>query len=172
MSYDYRVTTEKLSEYLAEEIIGKGLLEELKKTLDGVLQRLTEEERFLLELRYFRRRSRLKGYCQNYAEAFGSVRNYYRRQEKLLAKFGAYLGGAGLTEEKFFREYSRFDGLMSICRWIGAGKECAAASGERALVCFLSRRAACRRNAGKEGGNKKTRPAARGEKGFDYSSDS
>ena len=66
MSYDYRTTTERLSEELAEEIIRKGL-----------------------------------------------------------------------TKETFFSEYARFDWLMSVYRFIEAGKEGRNAAKEHSLVEFL-----------------------------------
>ena len=38
MSYDYRVTTEKLSVYLAEEILRKEKIEKLRNTIDEALE--------------------------------------------------------------------------------------------------------------------------------------
>ena len=81
MSYDYRTTTERLSEELAEEIIRKGLIRELKRKTDAAIGALKKEEKFLLELRYFRRKSRLKQFCgETDFKEIGSERNYYRRQ--------------------------------------------------------------------------------------------
>ena len=106
MSYDYRTTTERLSEELAEEIIRKGLIRELKRKTDAAIGALKKEEKFLLELRYFRRKSRLKQFCgETDFKEIGSERNYYRRQAKLLKKVSGALQAQGLTKETFFSDY-------------------------------------------------------------------
>lgn len=139
MSYDYRVTTEKLSVYLAEEILRKEKIEKLRNTIDEALERLTEEERFLLELRYFRRKGRLKQFCQKVdLKEIGSERAYFRKQAKLQNKLEGILKCRGFTEEKFRKEYGEFEWLMSVCRFIEQGKEKNAAGRERSLVGLLS----------------------------------
>lgn len=87
----YRRTAEREAEYLAEEILRKGAIENLKEKVDGILKKLSGEERFLLEMRYFGRRKQVS--------AVGlrprSERSYYRRQEKLLGKMAAPVCGRG-----------------------------------------------------------------------------
>lgn len=144
LSYDYRVTTEKLSEYLAEEILKKGLIEELRSTVEGMLDLLTEEERFLLELRYFGRKSKLKEYGEGVLSGIGSIRSYYRKRARVLKKAMFLLGRAGLTEEKFFEKYAKLDCLMSVYRYIEEGKEGTANVREKSLVGFLADRAVIR----------------------------
>lgn len=126
----YRRTAEREAEYLAEEILRKGAIENLKEKVDGILKKLSGEERFLLEMRYFGRRKQVS--------AVGlrprSERSYYRRQEKLLGKMAALFAAAGLTEEAFFREYGGFAWMMSVCRRVGAGRECAAGRREQAWL--------------------------------------
>lgn len=111
----YRRTAEREAEYLAEEILRKGAIENLKEKVDGILKKLSGEERFLLEMRYFGRRKQVS--------AVGlrprSERSYYRRQEKLLGKMAALFAAAGLTEEAFFREYGGFAWMMSVRRRVG-----------------------------------------------------
>ena len=95
-------------------------------------------EKFLLELRYFRRKSRLKQFCgETDFKEIGSERNYYRRQAKLLKKVSGALQAQGLTKETFFSDHARFDWLMSVYRFIEAGKEGRNAAKEHSLVEFL-----------------------------------
>ena len=54
-----RGTAEREAEYLAEEILRKGAIENLKEKVDGILKKLSGEERFLLEMRYFGRRKQV-----------------------------------------------------------------------------------------------------------------
>ena len=92
----------------------------------------------MLELRYFRRKSRLKQFCgETDFKEIGSERNYYRRQAKLLKKVSGALQAQGLTKETFFSDYARFDWLMSVYRFIEAGKEGRNAAKEHSLVEFL-----------------------------------
>lgn len=53
LSYDSAMTTERLAEYLAEEILCKERLEWLKRTVEDVLSRLSDVERTLVAIRYF-----------------------------------------------------------------------------------------------------------------------
>ena len=129
----------RLSVYLAEEILRKEKIEKLRNTIDEALERLTEEERFLLELRYFRRKGRLKQFCQKVdLKEIGSERAYFRKQAKLQNKLEGILKCRGFTEEKFRKEYGEFEWLMSVCRFIEQGKEKNAAGRERSLVGLLS----------------------------------
>lgn len=140
-SYVYKGGTEALCEQLAGEIVKKRRTGELKELLDGVLENLTEGERFLLEVRYFGRKSRLAAYSeQTAAEACGSERSYYRRQERLIGKVGRLIKRAGLTEEAFMRDYGDFDWLISVCRYIDEGKEKGASARESALLSFMTDR--------------------------------
>ena len=53
LSYNSPLTTERLAEYLTQEIVCKNALEWLKTTVESLMDRLTEEERTLLDIRYF-----------------------------------------------------------------------------------------------------------------------
>lgn len=139
LSYDYREDTESLCEYLAEEIGRMGAVRELKGKMDGVLSVLSEEERFLLELRYFGRKKRLSEYCgRSVCESVGSERNYYRRQERLLRKTAHLLRREGVTEDYFFREYGGIDWLISVYRYIESGRERGVSVREKSLFRFLA----------------------------------
>ena len=114
LSYDYRSATEVLTEYIAGEIIRKNLIGDLKGRVERALEKLSTEEKFLLELRYFGRKKALAEYCEKCVrKSMGSERNYYRRQNRTLGKISALLKLGGLTEEYFLREYACFGWLTS-----------------------------------------------------------
>ena len=139
LSYDYRAATEALTEYIAGEIIRKNLIEDLKRRVDRALERLSAEEKFLLELRYFGRKKQLAEYRkQDRYRNMCSERNYYRKQSRVLGKISSLLKLGGLTEEYFLREYSCFDWLTSVCRSIDEGKEGAAVAREKEFFRILT----------------------------------
>lgn len=136
LSYENR-TAERAAEYLAEEILKKRAIEALKERVDAALKKLNDEERFLLEVRYFGRKKKLREFLEAGTERPGSERSYYRKQERLLKKVISVFSGVGLTEEAFFREYRGFGWMMSACRQIGSGRECAAVRRERQTLTEL-----------------------------------
>lgn len=123
-----REGAEKEAEYLAGEVLKKRAAEGLKERVEGVIGKLGEEERFLLELRYFGRR---KTAGSGEEKKRWSERSYYRRQEKLLEKVEALFAASGMTEEWFFREFGGFGWMMAVCRKVGKGEACAAGASEK-----------------------------------------
>lgn len=105
---------------VAEEVFLAERLDSLKGFLDGVMSRLSEEERFLLEYRYFRRKKILAGFGQDLA---CSERNYFRKQERLLQKITARLTVSGVTREYFLSAFENSVCLMKVFRAIGRGGE-------------------------------------------------
>ena len=106
LSCDGKMATDRLIEYLAKEILEKRKLESLSALLDDVVDGLSEKEKFLLELRYFRRRQRLRSGARVFRGKLGSRRSYPRVQEKLLKKFGERLRLCGVSEKRFLAEYA------------------------------------------------------------------
>lgn len=95
---------------------------QLKALLDGVLGELTEEERLLLEYKYFRRRTKACGV------PFGfSPRTYYRRQLRLERRMNAKFLQRGMDEGWFLRT---FGGIPAVRQVLGHVRE----RRERALV--------------------------------------
>lgn len=138
LSCDGKVRTEKLIEYLTEEIARKEKIEELKEAMDEVLEKLSDKERLLLELRYFRRKRKLEeGTKKIDLSKWGSERNYFRLQKKLADKLGALMKARGLTEEKYFSDYAGFKWIASVYRYVEAHKK-GSSAGERALIGLLS----------------------------------
>lgn len=110
----------RLIEYLN---LRRGLLF-LKNEMDGMLAELSEEERYLLEYKYFRRKKVLE------KEFSGTVfphseRTYFRRQKRLSAKLGGMFIRHGL-DEKFFSAFTDFP-------WMTAALERLKEEGERAF---------------------------------------
>lgn len=114
--------TLSIAEELATELGRKVRLMNVCEKLDRILLRLTEEEAFLLEYKYFRRKRQLR---EKFSEwAFDcSERSYYRKQTALLRKIAARLIACGETEERFLEEFSDCAPLMRLYRALKAGKE-------------------------------------------------
>jgi hypothetical protein len=107
LSCDGRISTDRLVEYLVKEILEKEKLEALEEMIGGVVNELSEREKFLLELRYFRRKPFLLEGARVFRGRLGSRRSYPRKQERLLKKFGERLRLCGLSEKQFFKDYAR-----------------------------------------------------------------
>lgn len=137
LSHNSELTTEKLAEYLASEIIAMRRLEGLKSEVEKILDKLSEEERTLLEIRYFGRRKKIRGFLKRRGcegedrEGKWSETTYFRRQKALGEKVAAMLYFAGITEEKYLAEYARTDIFRKIHDFVAAGKDKIIAADER-----------------------------------------
>ena len=122
LSYDSRKRAEDLAEYLAGEIIEMRRLEWLKGKLEGVLAKLTEEEKILVEGRYFGKRKRLKQYLHEKREDENgrgtSERNYFRRQRRLGEKLEKMLTSVGVTEEAYFSQLHSVEIFAKIYKMV------------------------------------------------------
>ena len=105
---------------VAEEFLLAERIADLKKTLEGILIRLSDEERFLLEYRYFRRKKILKN-CN--AELACSERSYFRKQARLLEKILSLFVLCGVTEEYFFDAFENSLCIMKVYRAVREGGE-------------------------------------------------
>lgn len=92
-----------------------------KEQLERVLRLLGEEELFLLEYKYFRRRRKL--IVMEEAAFPLSERSYFRRQRELLEKLSVELNKRGYGREEFFCDFEGFSPLMRICSALGQGLE-------------------------------------------------
>lgn len=124
------------AEKIAEEIARSARLDRLYADTEAAAETLSEEERFLLEYKYFRRKSVL-------AERFGkfmalSERVYFRRQNALLPKVARLLAARGWTEEEFFRAFGSYPPFMRALRAVKEGREQTVSGRRRAReICFL-----------------------------------
>lgn len=131
LSYRYKGSVESLTEYLAEEVIRRHRLADLKRALDKVFECLTEEEKLLLQLRYFGKIRRMKnGEKENFSDVtkqlkqevvenlHWSERSYYRKQNRLLKKLIAGFNRVGLTKESFENEWLEYEFLKVSYRFL------------------------------------------------------
>ena len=98
LSYNSRLTTEELAEYLAKEILRKNNLLWLRGAIEGVLEKLDDKERALVAARYFGKK---KIPLHKEGEQEWSERTYFRQQQKVGEKVGGMLVAAGVTKEFF-----------------------------------------------------------------------
>ncbi len=146
LSYGSKMATEKLTEYIAEEIVRRRSVERLKEELSRIVDGLTEEEKWLLDARYFGKVDRLKrlfaaqkvGLCKVTIKPW-CERTYYRKQARLLKKIVSLLKARGIDEALFDNEYLDIEYLALIYQYLMSGKEIGCSKKESAFLAFLSR---------------------------------
>lgn len=114
--------TLSLAERIAEELALKNRILRLKDAIDGVLEGCGEEEMFLLEYKYFRRKAALSGRFAQMCVSC-SERNYFRRQNALLRKIAAGIGMRGWTEEMYIASFGKFAPFRRALRALEKGRE-------------------------------------------------
>ena len=115
LSYNSPRTTENLAEYLAEEILRKNNLLWLKGAIEGVLKRLDDTERALIEMRYFGKK---KIPLHKEGEQPWSERKYFRRQQRVGEKVGGMLTVAGVTREFFETRLQGVELIRKVQRFV------------------------------------------------------
>ncbi len=151
-SYDYRRSTEKIAEYIATQVLLKGLFKQLRECAERALNGLTEEENLLLNLRYFGKIDQLKKgvrrICATYVgqerrekilsflglKKVWSERTYFRKQKALFEKICRKFQAIGLTKEKFEEEYGEIELFNGVKKFLESEKENALNSREIAFV--------------------------------------
>ena len=129
LSYNSRLSTQELAEYLAGEILHKGRLTWLKTVVEQTLARLSETERTMLEIRYFGKKRKLRFHLNEPSEKseelcfLWSERKYFRMQQKVGEKVSAMLKVAGVTKHLFDRELAEIDIFRKILRYIDRTEE-------------------------------------------------
>ena len=149
LSHDGRVSTERLMEYLAGEILQKQKAEELKTILDKILSSLSDEEKLLLDARYF---GKIDGVRRIFAAVkagladekyratpLWSERTYFRKQNALLKKIALRLKAQGVGEKEFLNDFAAVDGVSHIYRYLELGKDAAVSKKEKDFLSFLDR---------------------------------
>ncbi len=141
LSYKSELSAEALVEYLAGEIVYKRKLEWLLSEIEGVLQKLSLEERTLLAVRYFglgKRKKPLSKAVKEMPVRTGypawSESRYFRVQRRLYKKVEAMLCVAGVTEEVFDRDFARVDIFQGINRFVNGEREGAISERERTFL--------------------------------------
>lgn len=134
LSYESSLTTEQLAEYLAGEIIEKNRLQWLKNTVKTIIDKLTDEERTLLDIRYFGQTKKLRDFLNGQARKGCSERTYFRLQSRLAEKLGAMLFYAGVTQKLYDEEYKNMDIFRKIHKFVEAGKDKKISADERRFL--------------------------------------
>ncbi len=104
---------EKIVEEILDCIAIKEAIERLKVLIDGILCFLTEDEKCILEYRYFRRKELLNGKYAGY-EFSCSYTSFLRKSKAVTKKFSLLLNKCGYTKQKFEEEFKRSDLIMKI----------------------------------------------------------
>ena len=125
LSYDSRYGAERLTEYLAEEILLKNRLLWLRTAVEKVMDRLSDVERALVAVRYFgkQRQAKILPLQRNGEKEGWSERTYFRKQQRLGEKVGAMLRVSGVTKEVFDEEFSDVDIFRKIHRFVEEGRD-------------------------------------------------
>ncbi len=107
-------------EKLCEDILLQKKLLLLKEQIDLFLQSLSQEELFLLEYRFFRRKKILmrSSFVLNCSE-----RGYFRKQERVLKKAAAYFAALGMTEERFSEDFANSVCMKKVYKAVKGGEE-------------------------------------------------
>lgn len=111
-----------LAERIAGEIACAGRLRMLKQDLDGALAGCSEREKYLLEYKYFRRKSELAGKFRGVVLDC-SERSYFRMQNAVLGKVASLLLAKGRNFENFLFEFSDFRPFMRVFKALSEGQE-------------------------------------------------
>ena len=140
LSYGDRLSCEALTEYLLEQIETKERLEILFYTIGSALDKLSVEEKFLLQVRYFGGKNKvISAYSdEEIHKIFGSRRSYYRKQAKLVKKIGEKFARDGLNEESFYREYGSIELIRRVDKALAAGRRGAQGAREEQVLARLS----------------------------------
>lgn len=123
LSYDSAWDTERLTEYLAEEILRKERLEWLRGVVQEMIEELTDLEKDLVAIRYFGKKHRLRTLQEKCVGKPWNERTYFRQQQRLAIKLGELLHKKGLTKEVYLRDFATVDIFKKMQSLVEAGKD-------------------------------------------------
>jgi len=113
LSYKSGMTAERLVEYLAEEIVWKENLTALKAGVERVMDKLSQTEKALLEIRYFGRKRKEKILKTEAGQAW-SRRKYFRMQDKLEERLDGLFIKEGLTKETYIQSWAESEPFKAV----------------------------------------------------------
>ncbi len=116
LSYRKNEPAEIVAERIVEEIFEKRWLEWLKEKVEAVLIKLSETERTLVKLRYFRKNKKEKLSWQ--IREKWSERTYFRMQDKLYGKLKRFFAQVGFTVEVFREHFENMDIFRKIGKFV------------------------------------------------------
>ena len=121
LSYKYFAPCEGLVEYIAQEVARREKLVWLENVLDGVVDKLSDTERALLQLRYFKKRKSMQ--AENGKGKKWSESTYFRMQNRLIKRIENMLKRAGLTEQVFDEWFAPMQAFRTVCAYLQRNKE-------------------------------------------------
>ena len=108
---------------VADRVLMARRLGLLCDTLEEIISACTEEERFLLEYKYFRRKAELAAEPAEKRLLGYSKRTYFRLQQNLLSKVAAMLRRRGYTRERVAEEFGEYPPFRRVYRALREGRE-------------------------------------------------
>ena len=142
LSFRSRRGTLEEMERVTEELAVRSRLLRVRTAADAFVRSCSEEECFLLEYRYFRRRKKLKGYAEFVVP--WSERTYFRRQSALLKRAASSFAAQGWTKEAYDEAFSSYSPFCKLLRAIADGRESAVtARRETCGLAFAGRQNSC-----------------------------
>ena len=116
LSYRRNEPAEVVAEKIVEEIFEKRHLEWLKGKVEEALDKLSQTERLLVKIRYFRKNKKEQR-TDEVLEKW-SERTYFRMQEKLYEKLKRIFERMGFTMEVFKRNFENMEIFQKIDKFL------------------------------------------------------
>lgn len=120
-SYHIQLKVEKSILTMLEVLERKQKLILAQEMLTNLFTQFSQEEQFLIEYKYFRRREVLSGKYKNFVLDCSS-RTYYRKQKRIETKINALFMQNGLDENWFFENFSAIPSVMQLYDDLQCGK--------------------------------------------------
>lgn len=121
LSYRGEKSVEEAALGVVAEYAMQSAVEELLAGMRSIVRGLDDEEKFLLEYKYFRRQGKLaarRGLALPYC-----ARTYFRKQSALLGKIVRELCKRGWSDRRFLSEFGQFPPFLKILRALREGRE-------------------------------------------------
>ena len=121
LSYRAMCSAEEAASGVVREYAMQAAVGEVAVQMERIVQSMDDEEKYLLEYKYFRRAEMLAG-GRRVTFPY-SIRTYFRKQEALAAKVARLLEDLGWTDRRFAATFGQFSPFMKILRALREGKE-------------------------------------------------
>lgn len=121
LSFRAQCDTFTLAAKIADMFLMADALCRLRGALSFAVNECTEEEKFLLEYKYFRRKKELSEFAGK--RLLCSRRTYFRHQSAVLSKMAALLARQGYTQREVVREFGGYPPFRKVYRALKEGAE-------------------------------------------------
>ena len=136
LSYRSDFSAERIALYIAGEIVEKQTLQEVQKTVEEVLSKLSDVERTLVAIRYFGKKRKIRRSLTGEGKGAWSERKYFRMQSRLSEKLGAMLVARGIDERYFQDILLKIELFEKTYRFVCEGKDVQVRWNEREWLRF------------------------------------